>query len=492
MDRIIQQQTSTLLLGLLSIFLFSIFIILFFFYFSLIPNYQFFNIGIFTSIIIYNIFYGVVMFNDKNIPYILFSPLFWYKFISTLFFGIGPLVYYFGSTITIAYMQRYFFTTDELLSKIALIYITTICLTDFIFLILNHFSPLPNQLSVKIINKKLLLFYTLTIGLFFKYAIIFPSVQLGINAPGISHVFSTFIYAGIFLLYNIGQTNNLYKILFYILVGIEMGSSFLVLSKEYLYMSIIFASFVVFFYNKNLKNIVITGLVSAFLYIAVIQNLFLVLRSAGEGNFGITSGREVSIAINAAKQMKNVSASDSNMDDSLGSFQSWWDRLSYVKYQGYAVEAYDMGYPGETFKNFKYIFIPRFIYPEKPNLNPGAAYNSLVQGSFSERAPNSTGPGIFVEAYWNGGWLYVILTIIYFSFLLFYASKIIIKNLKEKNYTILIFSVNAIYIGRFIDSWFVGSYGGFIFNMMIVYVFSLFIYKILESILNTTRIELNE
>jgi hypothetical protein len=65
---------------------------------------------------------------------------------STLFFGIGPLVYYFGSTITIAYMQRYFFTTDELLSKIVLIYITTICLTDFIFLILNHFSPLPNQL----------------------------------------------------------------------------------------------------------------------------------------------------------------------------------------------------------------------------------------------------------------------------------------------------------------------------------------------------------
>jgi hypothetical protein len=430
------------------------------------------------------------MFNDKNIPYILFSPLFWYKFISTLFFGIGPLVYYFGSTITIAYMQRYFFTTDETLSKIVLIYITTICLTDFIFLILNHFSPLPNQLSVKSINKKLLLFYTLTIGLFFKYAIIVPSTQLGINSPGISHVFSTFIYAGIFLLYSIGQTNNLYKILFYILVGIEMGSSFLVLSKEYLYMSIMFASFVVFFYNKNLKNIVITGLVSAFLYIAVIQNLFLVLRSAGEGNFGITSGREVSLALDTAKTMRNATMMEG--DNSLGSFQSWWDRLSYVKYQAYAVEAYDMGYPGETFKNFKYIFIPRLIYPEKPNLNPGAVYNNLVQNSFSERAPNSTGPGIFVEAYWNGGWLYVIFTIIYFSFLLFYASKIIIKNLKEKNYTILILSVNAIYIGRSIDSWFVGLYGGFIFNMIIVYLFSLFMYKGLESILNTTKIELNE
>ena len=489
MNKLIQQKTSSSLLGLLSILIFSISILFLFFYFALIPDYKSFNVGIFISIIIYNFFYAIIIINDKNISYILFSPLFWYKFISTLFYGIGPLSYYFGSAITVAYMQRYFFTTDETLSKISLIYIATICISDFIFLILNHFSSFSNQLSVKSINKKLLLFYTLTLGLFFKYMVIFPSTQLGINAPGIAHVFSTFIYIGIFLLYSIGQTNYLYKFFFYILVVIEIGSSFLVLSKEYLYMSVIFASFVVFFYNKNFKNIIITGLISAFLYIAVIQNLFLLLRSTGEGNFGITSNREISLAVDAAKTLGNATMMEG---DNLGTFQSWWDRLSYVKYQAYAVEAYDMGYAGETFKNFKYIFVPRFIYPEKPNLNPGAAYNSLVQGSFSERAPNSTGPGIFVEAYWNGGWLYVIFTIIYFSFLLFYSSKFIIKKLKEKDYTILLFSVNAIYIGRSIDSWFVGAYGGFLFNMMIIYLFSLFMYKGLESILNTTKIELNE
>ena len=486
MNRIIEQQTSTFLLGLLSIFLFSIFILFFCFYFALTPNYQSFNIGILISIIIYNLFYAIIVVKDKNIPYILFSPLFWYKFISTLFFGIGPLVYYFGSPITIAYMNRYFFTTDETLSQIALIYITVICLTDFIFLILNHLSPLPDQLSIKQTNKKLLLFYTLTIGLFFKYVIIFPSVQLGINAPGIAHVLSTFIYAGIFLLYSIGQKNNTYKILFYILVIIEMGSSFLVLSKEYLYMSIMFASFVVFFYNKNLKNIALIGLVSAILYIVVIQNLFLILRSTGEGNFGITSSQELENALGTAKTMRDTVLMEG--DSSMGAFQSWWDRLSYVKYQGYAVEAYNMGYPGETFKNFKYIVVPRFLYPEKPNLNPGAAYNSLVQNSFSERAPNSTGPGIFIEAYWNGGWIYVVFTIIYFSFLLFYSSKIIIKNLKKENYIILMFAVNAIYIGRSIDTWFVAGYGGFILNMIIIYLFSVFVYKGLESIFNTTKI----
>ena len=132
MNRLIQQKTSTLLLGLLFIFLFSISILFLSFYFALIPDYRSFNIGIFISIIIYNLFYAIAIAMDKNISYILFSPLFWYKFISTLFYGIGPLAYYFGSTITIAYMQRYFFTTDETLSKIILIYITAICLSDFI------------------------------------------------------------------------------------------------------------------------------------------------------------------------------------------------------------------------------------------------------------------------------------------------------------------------------------------------------------------------
>ena len=67
-----------------------------------------------------------------------------------------------------------------------------------------------------------------------------------------------------------------------------------------------------------------------------------------------------------------------------------------------------------------------------------------------------------------------------------------IKNLQEKNYLILMLAVNAIYIGRSIDDWFVGRYGGFILNMIILYLFSVFIYRGLESILNTTRIELNE
>ena len=488
MNRLLEQKTSTLIIALLSIVVFFLGIISFQFYFVLFPNYQSFNIAVFFTIIIYNILFGTILLKDKNIVYILFSPLFWYKFIATLFYGIGPLAYYFGNDMTVSVMNLYFFITDETLNKISIIYILVILLTDLIFIVLNHFSTFRYKIRLEPTNKKLLLFYTLSIGVFSKYFVLIPSVYIGVNAPAIFQIFSTFTYAAIFLLYSIGQKNNSYKILFYIFVFMEMGSSFLVLSKEYLYMSIIFASFVVFFYSKNLKNIIFVGLISGILYITIVQNLFLVLRNIGEGNFGITSTEQLETAFDTARTITDGTSNG----ETIASFQAWWDRLSYAKYQGYAIEAYDMGYPGETFKQFKYIFIPRLIYPDKPNLNPGAAYNNLVQGSFSERAPNSTGPGLFIEAYWNGGWRYVIITIIYFAILLFYFSKIVIKNLKEKNYIILMLAVNAIYIGRGIDDWFVGRYGGFILNMIVLYLFHFIIYKTLEIILNTKKIKLNE
>ena len=53
-------------------------------------------------------------------------------------------------------------------------------------------------------------------------------------------------------------------------------------------------------------------------------------------------------------------------------------------------------------------------------------------------------------------------------------------------------AVNAIYIGRGIDDWFVGRYGGFILNMIVLYLFHFIIYKTLEIILNTKKIKLNE
>ena len=293
--------------------------------------------------------YGIIMFNDKNIRYLLFSPLFWYKFVSMLFYGIGPLSYYFGSKLTVEIMHLYYFTSHETLSKIALIYVTVIALTDLILLVLNHTSSLPPQASLKPINKRLLFFYTLITGIFCKYFIMIPAAYLGVGYPAFFIMFSRFTYISIFLSYGMGKNNIFYRRVFYILVLGEMGSSFLILSKEYLYMTILFAAFTIFFYKRNVRTMFITGLVSAVLYIVLIQNLFGLLRSTGgERSFGITSTEEVTNAVDTALAITKGVNVDGSIIQKLP--RCWWTRLSYVNYQSYAIEAYEMGQPGKHLK----------------------------------------------------------------------------------------------------------------------------------------------
>ncbi len=485
MNRVLQKESSKILSSLIVLFSISVLLIFSIFYFTAFPNHENLNASIFISFIIYNILFSLILFYDKNIAFFLFTPLFWYKLILVLFFGVGPLAYYFGTPLTIYFMNTYYFANETTITKISIIYLLSTLIVDIIFLALNRAFTFPDQFSLKKINRKLLLFLSLATGLISKYLIILPASLLGISVYGILYSFSSFIWIGLFLSYDIGIKNFKYKILFYSLIILEIIHSFAFLTKQSLFMTILFSSIIIFFYNKNFKNLFLTAVISAFLYVTVIQNLFLILRSSGE-NFGLASSQDVGMAIDVIQELPEISTMPLGKD--YGALQSWWDRLSYIKYQGYAVDAYDAGNPGKSFDNFKYIFIPRIIYPDKPNLNPGKEYHSLVTGKFNEEVPNSVGPGIFVEAYWNGGWLYVVLTSVYLSVLLFFASKIIIKNLKEKNYTILLFGVNAIYIGRSIDSWFVGQYGGFVFNMIIIYSLFLIIYHTFQSILEIRKV----
>ena len=70
---------------------------------------------------------------------------------------------------------------------------------------------------------------------------------------------------------------------------------------------------------------------------------------------------------------------------------------------------YDQGYSGDTFALALYIFVPRLLYPDKPIMTPGHEFNVLVNGN-----PDSqSAPGMFAEAYWNGGWPLAVFTFLF-------------------------------------------------------------------------------
>lgn len=81
-------------------------------------------------------------------------------------------------------------------------------------------------------------------------------------------------------------------------------------------------------------------------------------------------------------------------------------RFSYANVGSFVVTLYDAGQPASTYRNAGAIFIPRAIWKDKPIITDDARQLSYqLTGNWN----NSIAPGLAPEAYWNGGWLGVVL-----------------------------------------------------------------------------------
>lgn len=81
-------------------------------------------------------------------------------------------------------------------------------------------------------------------------------------------------------------------------------------------------------------------------------------------------------------------------------------RFSYANVGSFVVSLRDSGQTGATYKNAAAIFIPRALWKDKPIITDDARQLSYqLTGNWN----NSIAPGIPPEAYWNGGWLGVVL-----------------------------------------------------------------------------------
>jgi hypothetical protein len=81
-----------------------------------------------------------------------------------------------------------------------------------------------------------------------------------------------------------------------------------------------------------------------------------------------------------------------------------WSRFNYTPVQHTLMQDYDSNRGGDTFGQLHWMFVPRFLAPQKPILDFGARVTEVIFGHRN----SSTGTTIFGEAYWNGGWLFVV------------------------------------------------------------------------------------
>lgn len=107
----------------------------------------------------------------------------------------------------------------------------------------------------------------------------------------------------------------------------------------------------------------------------------------------------------------------------------WWHRLNYTPYQSVLMDKYDNGQSGETYKNILWIFIPRFIAPDKPILDVERQMNIMIFG----HGNSATAATIFGESYWNGGWALLIISGFLYGMIIWFVTVACLSLFSQPN-----------------------------------------------------------
>ena len=123
------------------------------------------------------------------------------------------------------------------------------------------------------------------------------------------------------------------------------------------------------------------------------------------------------------------------------------ERFYYAPTMAAAVVQYDSGQYGESLLDVFTVFIPRFIWPNKPVYNVGARFNLAVANSIE----SASWMGIYTEAYWNLGWLGLPVIMIPLALAYWALGRLAIIILKQAKWLHFPVAFLAAYSGMRID-----------------------------------------
>jgi hypothetical protein len=337
-------------------------------------------------------------------PLALWTPYVAFLAQSALFFGFGPLVYVFGSEEAIARLSasRLALTHVELARTNLLVAVGI----GFAFLGFGAYAMLsrreripPGQLASRSLPLPQVAVLFLTLGALLRYGLLLPN-EFGITdfiVPG------TVTSAGNLFALGLAVTGYLavlrggrWRLLFWSLLLPNLFAAVLQFSKTAAIINLLVPAFGSYLAHRRLPRLVLWVLASAVLF-AAMQPLVDYGRGviqAETGEIGRASiARRVDIAVEFARGTR--------ADHFAERDQAAWTRLAYAGPQAYAMSLHDSGILGTSLQNAWLLFIPRFVWPEKPVvLGPGAEFYEVVTG----RRGTFLGLSVYGDAYWQAGW----------------------------------------------------------------------------------------
>jgi hypothetical protein len=135
-------------------------------------------------------------------------------------------------------------------------------------------------------------------------------------------------------------------------------------------------------------------------------------------------------------------------------------RFDVASIQGYLINEYNSGRPGNTLSNFWVTFIPRVFWPQKPVItNLGGELNAKYYND-PRQAGSALAPTYSAEAYWNYGASGVVLVSVILGLAIGWLTQYSFLAVSGARPEYFIIAFPAAIWACFVESWLVSSYLG--------------------------------
>lgn len=243
------------------------------------------------------------------------------------------------------------------------------------------------------------------------------------------------------------------------LAGVELYLTFVMLMKSDV-MTVGLFMFLGLFWAKPSRKLLVGGAaagIATYLLLAPIIQLGRAIRWDLGGD--ISSKELLANAVSSTDAFESVASRPASYP---------WTRVMSANAEAFAMSQYDAGLPGKSYEMAGYMFIPRALWPDKPIITPGVVFNEAALGS----STSASAPGVLGEAYWNGGWAYVVMSAIYVGFFLAIFTRIVTSCLVGGDSRILPAATLVVVIACRPDAWFAASFIGTV-PILIVFIVGL-------------------